>query len=239
MNSEELKIKPFDTNKFKNSKVIVIIGNRNSGKSTLVKDILNGSEYKEGIIVSQSEELQRSYENTKNIHIFSEYNHNILERLIKTINKYGGRDHPHAFLVLDNVLTSDDLKNKVFKEFFINSRHHYKLTLIVTITHPLLLSPLLRDNIDYTFILRSMRSDIIYDKYTNGCFGDKKKLFDETCSMLTNNYKCLVIDNVTHSLELSDQVFVYKAKFDEKKTEENINSSSTGYLSTLYNKIFG
>jgi hypothetical protein len=134
------------------------------------------------------------------------------------VKKYG-EDNPEAsaFLLLDDCLhdAKSWQKDKHIKDIFFNGRH-YALLFILTMQYPLGITPDLRTNIDYTFILREpiqKNRKRLYENYA-GMF----KTFDDFCTaldVLTDNYGCMVINNRTNSNKLEDQVFYYKAKIHE------------------------
>ena len=77
---------------------------------------------------------------------------------------------------------------------------------------PMGISPSLRTNIDYVFILKTTNASDrkkIYENYA-GVF-PSKDIFEKVLDGCTSDYGCLVIDNTATTNELTDQVFYYKA----------------------------
>jgi hypothetical protein len=93
----------------------------------------------------------------------------------------------------------------------MNGRHIDMMT-IITMQYPLGITPNLRTNVDFVFILRENilnNRKRIYDNYA-GMF----PTFDLFCQFMdqcTENYECMVICNGVQSNRLDDQVFWYKA----------------------------
>ena len=120
---------------------------------------------------------------------------------------------PRAFLILDDCLY--DAKSWINEEstrfVFMNGRHIDLMT-IITMQYPLGITPNLRTNVDFIFILRENilgNRRRIYENYA-GMF----PTFDMFCSFMdqcTENYEGLVICNNVSSNKLEDQVFWYKA----------------------------
>jgi hypothetical protein len=118
-----------------------------------------------------------------------------------------------AFLILDDCLY--DAKSWIIEEstryVFMNGRHIDLMT-IITMQYPLGITPNLRTNVDFVFILRENilgNRRRIYENYA-GMF----PTFEMFCGFMdqcTENYECLVICNNSPSNRLEDQVFWYKA----------------------------
>jgi hypothetical protein len=93
----------------------------------------------------------------------------------------------------------------------MNGRH-VGITFLITMQYMLGIPPSLRTNVDYIFICRENKVTMkkkLYDHYA-GMFPDYN-MFSQVLAECTKDYGCLVIDNVTKSEKLEDQVFWYKA----------------------------
>jgi hypothetical protein len=120
---------------------------------------------------------------------------------------------PRAFLILDDCLY--DAKSWINEDstryVFMNGRH-VDLSTMITMQYPLGITPNLRTNVDFVFILRENilgNRRRIYENYA-GMF----PTFEMFCTFMdqcTENYECLVICNNVASNRLEDQVFWYKA----------------------------
>lgn len=241
-----VNIKRFDMTSVDFNRKCIFIGKTGTGKSILVKDLLYHQRNKipVGEVISSTEFASPFYGNfIPKIVIHGEYNSSKIKSLIKRqrrmVKDIGSEDDPRAstFLILDDCLhdAKSWQKDKHIKDIFFNGRH-YALLFILTMQYPLGITPDLRTNIDYTFILREpiqKNRKRLYENYA-GMF----KTFDDFCTALdalTDNYGCMVINNRTKSNKLEDQVFFYKAKMHEdfrmcspqlwKFSEENYVSS--------------
>lgn len=211
------------------SPMMVIIGKKDTGKSFLVRDILfsTRSHFPVGTVISATEIANEFFQNmvpSKFIH--DKYNPEIVQRVIqRQANMKQKRNHdktarggsstidPRAFLILDDCLY--DAKSWINEEstrfVFMNGRHIDMMT-IITMQYPLGITPNLRTNVDFIFILRENilgNRRRIYENYA-GMF----PTFDMFCSFMdqcTENYEGLVICNNVSSNKLEDQVFWYKA----------------------------
>jgi hypothetical protein len=119
---------------------------------------------------------------------------------------------PRAFLILDDCLYDASwIKEESTRYVFMNGRHVDLMTMI-TMQYPLGITPNLRTNVDFVFILRENilgNRRRIYENYA-GMF----PTFEMFCSFMdqcTENFECLVICNNVSSNKLEDQVFWYKA----------------------------
>jgi len=119
----------------------------------------------------------------------------------------------HGLIVLDDMIYDNSLlRDKYIRQLFMNGRH-YKTSLLITIPYSIYISPALRTNIDYIFILREnyiANKKNLFEHY-GGMFPTFEK-FCQTMDVCTDNYECLVIDNTSRSNKLKDIVYWYKAE---------------------------
>jgi hypothetical protein len=211
------------------SPMMVIIGKKDTGKSFLVRDVLFQTQrhFPVGTVISATEAANEFFQTmvpSKFIH--DKYRPEIVQNVIKrqatikdkrnkdkTARGGGSNVDPRAFLILDDCLY--DAKSWINEEstrfVFMNGRHIDLMT-IITMQYPLGITPNLRTNVDFVFILRENilgNRRRIYENYA-GMF----PTFEMFCSFMdqcTENYECLVICNNVSSNKLEDQVFWYKA----------------------------
>tara|TARA_Y100000310_G_scaffold300606_1_gene336419 strand:+ start:436 stop:1197 length:762 start_codon:yes stop_codon:yes gene_type:complete len=202
--------------KIQSDSVCVFIGKRRSGKSFLIRDLLfHHRDIPIGTVISGTESMNKFYGNLiPSLFIHHDYNpmivKNALERQ-KTVIRQNIRD-TRAFLLLDDCQhVKSWIREKTTLELFMNGRH-YNLLFILAMQYVLGITPELRGNIDYTFILKANNiSDKkkIYINYA-GVF-PTFEMFRQVMNQCTENYECLVIDNTSLSSKTEDQVFWYKA----------------------------
>lgn len=208
------------------SPMIVVIGKKDTGKSFLVRDILHEAQsaFPVGTVISGTEVANEFFQHmipSKFIH--DKYTPEIVQNVIKrqmnvkqTRNRSksgaGSGLDPRAFLILDDCLyDSSWIKEESTRYVFMNGRHIDLMT-IITMQYPLGITPNLRTNVDFVFILRENilgNRRRIYENYA-GMF----PTFDMFCTFMdqcTENFECLVICNNVNSNKLEDQVFWYKA----------------------------
>jgi hypothetical protein len=211
------------------SPMMVIIGKKDTGKSFLVRDILFQTQryFPVGTVISATEVANEFFQHmVPSKLIYDKYDKGVVERVIKrqaliksrrntdkTARNGSSSVDPRAFLILDDCLY--DAKAWINEEstrfVFMNGRHIDLMT-IITMQYPLGITPNLRTNVDFVFILRENilgNRRRIYENYA-GMFPS----FEMFCSFMdqcTENYECLVICNNVSSNKLEDQVFWYKA----------------------------
>jgi hypothetical protein len=216
----KLQLKRFDMSSIGDDRVIMLIGKRDTGKSYLVRDLLSyHTDIPVGTVISPTECANPFYgKMVPPVFIHDDYDPSIIENVIKRQrqvvprSKAGEAIDPRAFLIMDDCLYDTAWSRDVnIRSAFLNGRH-YRLFYVVTSQYALGLPPILRNNIDYTFILRDpyMRSrKILYENYA-GMFPNFKA-FNDVMNACTNNFECLVIHNTSRSNRIEDQVFWYKA----------------------------
>jgi hypothetical protein len=210
------------------SPMIVVIGKKDTGKSFLVKDILYNTQnaFPVGTVISGTEVANEFFQHmvpSKLIH--DKYKPDIVmntikrQLAVKTARnqdkaKSGGNSNidPRAFLILDDCLYDATwIREESTRYVFMNGRHIDLMT-IITMQYPLGITPNLRTNVDFIFILRETMINNrkrIYDNYA-GMF-PTFEMFCQFMDQCTENFECLVICNGVSSNKLEDQVFWYKA----------------------------
>ena len=210
------------------SPMIVLIGKKDTGKSFLVKDILSNTQscFPIGTVISGTEVANPFFQDmVPSRFIHDKYKPDIVMNSIKRqLSVKQAREHekrtrggnsnidPRAFLILDDCLYDATwIREESTRYVFMNGRHIDMVTLI-TMQYPLGVTPNLRTNIDFVFILRENgigNRKRIYENFA-GMF-PTFEMFCQFMDQCTENYECLVICNGVQSNKLEDQVFWYKA----------------------------
>jgi hypothetical protein len=223
----KLQLKKFDMNKVKSDSVVVMIGARNTGKSFLVRDLLyHHQNLPVGMVISGTEGSNEFYSTMiPPLFIHEEYQPELVEKFVKRqkmITKkskkenqlYGRSDiDPRAFLILDDCLYDKAWTNdKNIRYCFLNGRHSH-VFFIFTSQYALAAPPVLRNNIDWVFVLREPRYGARKKLHENFAgFVPSFDMWNTVMNAATENYECLVIDNTTKSNKLTDQLYWYKAE---------------------------
>lgn len=202
---------------------IVVIGKPGTGKTTLITSLLNSKKhiFPVGIVMSGTEDSNGHYGKIfPDSFVFNKLEEEKIEDFIK--RQKLARKHlknPWAVLLIDDC--TDDprvLKKPLFQGIFKNGRH-WKMLFILSLQYCMDVLPVIRTNVDGTFILRetnlrNRRS--LWENYA-GIIPDFS-MFCEIMDQITDDYTALYIHNATKSNKLEDCVFWYKADPSRAKT---------------------
>lgn len=230
-----------------------VLGNRVvTHNSFLIRDLMyHHQNIPAGMVISKTDKLTHYYEKfIPPILIHEEYSPQILDKLFDRQKKALKEEwpNPHAFLIFDDTISDANVwkRDTRIKEIFFNGRH-YKILFLLTMQDPKAITPGLRSNIDFSFILRTPNQATRRSLYENYCgMFPSYEIFEKVLDSCTEDYGCLVIDNTSRSNKLEDQVFFYKASDHEpfkicsnaywqKKKQVILNDNATSSSSTLRN----
>jgi len=239
-----IQLRKFKPENISDDKVCVFIGKRGTGKSTLVTDIMYHKKHlPAGVVMSATEEGNHHYKQfIPDLFIYGDYDKDAIDRVLERQKKLvgAGRKDNGAFILLDDCMYDRKfMKDPCIRQCFMNGRH-WKLFFMLTMQYCMDLTPDLRANVDYVFILRE---NVIQnrEKLYKSFFGifPTFDIFNQVMSSCTENYECLVLDNTSKSNKIQDCVFWYKAKIRKNfkigsdslwrhhKTNYNTNHSRT------------
>lgn len=206
---------------------VVILGKRNTGKSTMISEImyeLNKGGMKRFVVFSQQEAKNRHYRSlgVPSRYIYTQWNENILKRIYDDNGKLkeakvtgilpADLDIRLAVIVDDFAFDRNAFRTKFMSEIFMNGRHN-EVTLIITLQDPMAIGPSGRDNLDVVLTLRQPNAKLrkkIFDNYPNA-FDDFNE-FERTIRHLTNNYGAMVFNNLSNDNAVNKTLFHYRAK---------------------------
>jgi hypothetical protein len=223
-------IREFDMNEMpphsaedNNGVKIVAIGKPGSGKSSVIASIVSSKAHIIPVsqIFSGTEDSNHFY-TTKfpSITIF-----NSLKDLKPVENficrqKYAKRylDNPWNCMIIDDCTDDPKLFTRpLFQSYYKNGRH-WKMMHILSLQYCLDIKPVIRTNIDYTFICRESNKKnrkALYENYAS-CV-DSQNDFETLMDALTTDYSTMVIVNRLQSNEIEDCIRWYKADLDAIK----------------------
>jgi hypothetical protein len=204
---------------------IVMVAKRGSGKSYVCRAILHHfRKIPVGCIIAPTDRMNCFYGNFfSDTYIFYNYKSEIIERILfrqeqiidkRAAYKLKGKRVDHrAFIVMDDCLSKKGswAKDQPILELLFNGRH-FKLMYILTMQYPLGITPELRGNFDYIFLLaEDFVSNLkrIYDHYA-GMFPNFDA-FRQVFLQLTAKFGCMVVSNRGARESFLDKVFWYRA----------------------------
>ena len=209
----------------------VVIGKKNTGKSTLIQDILyylSKTGMPRACVFSGTEESNGFYKKfIPGTFIFDDQDvENSLKAIVsnqkklamqKRLGELDNNLDTRIVIVLDDIgYKKDILKSEIIRQIFMNGRHHH-IILIVACQYCMDLTPDLRTNADYVYVLKQNADKNKRSLYEN-FFGalDKPKDFSTVLDACTQNYQCLVLDNTIPTTIIPNICFWYKAKFGRR-----------------------
>jgi hypothetical protein len=228
--SVEIELRKFKMTWVGDNKIIVLIGPRTRGKSTILLDYLF---YNQDIpictCIAPTENLNTTY--TPHIpsrFIFTKYSPELLEKFLtrqmtlrgkKQAATSGYGDQRYATVDCRGILIMDDCladnanwkKDPSLRWIFMNGRHA-DITFVLTMQYQVGIPPELRVNIDWLFICREnkkIEKEKIH-KYYAGIF-PSYEMFQQIFNHCTKNKSCMVINSLAESERIEDQVFWYHA----------------------------
>lgn len=215
---EEITLRKFDMSKMIKNPICILIAKRNSGKSFLIRDIMSyNKEIPAGTVISRTDKVAHFYDQfIPRVLIHDTYRSDIIQKIFDRQQKAikENWDNKRVFLIFDDVLSEANVwkKDTLIQDIFFNGRH-FNIMFLLAMQTPMGISPNLRSNVDYTFILKTSNHNDrkkIYENYA-GVF-PTFAIFEKVLDECTNNYSCLVIDNTANTNKISDQVFFYRAE---------------------------
>ena len=214
----EVNIHEFPLDKIHPISKIVIIGKPATGKSVLIRDIVKMFRHVFPVakIFSGTEENNHFYaEIFPDLFIHPEYDEKEMENFAnrQKLAMRNNSENSKGLIIIDDC--SDDPKffnRPLFQKFYKNGRQ-WDMMFILSLQYCMDIRPVIRTNIDYTFIFREPNEKnrkSIYENYA-GIIGNYSD-FCDIMDQLTEDYTALVIDNRKQSNELSECVFYYRAR---------------------------
>lgn len=192
----------FDPSQMKIDATVVAVGKRRTGKTWVFRNImyLFKDKFAAGLVISQTDELNkfwRQYVPEK--YIFNKYNPEILQAVFKRqkgilndINKTEEEKDREApfFILLDDVISDQRLKyDEALMELFVAGRH-YRLFVLITTQYAKAITPTLRGNTDYCFMMKCIQQ------------GQLEALWEDFGSFLTKDAFAQIINAYTEDNEV-------------------------------------
>lgn len=212
-----LQIQKWNPSECKDHRLVLVIGRRGTGKSTLIADILHKMRDKFDMAVGMSPTEESLTMMRKHMPItYNSYNLGKVEDMI-LMQKEASRNKSHRSILLcldDCMYEKGVLRSTAMRELFFNGRH-LKICFVNAVQYMMDCEPSMRTQIDYVITLKE------------GIVSNKQKLwryyfgvvpkFEDFCRILdrvTDNFGALVLDATTTSTDLTKCLFWYRASLD-------------------------
>lgn len=225
MNYNKFQIFGFELDKMVDNPSIVMIAKRGSGKSYITRDIIYHYRHiPGGVVIAPTDRMNSFYKYFfPDLYIHYDIKETILRKILirqtmmiekeKDKKKMGLRVDPSGILIMDDCLARKKAwaKDENIMEILMNGRH-YKLTYILTMQTPLGITPDLRLNFDYIFLLKedsTINKKKLWDNYAS--MFPSLGAFEKVLSKCTEDYRSMVIDNRKPSEDIQKKVFWFKA----------------------------
>jgi len=200
--------------------VAVMIGKKGTGKTTVMMDLCYSLRHCPEVTL-----FQKTYDTNPafwdvvpGLFSYNVWRTDVVQKIIDRQKKENkkrereGRPPRYHTLVIDDLACDETfLKDKLLAELFMNARW-LKLNIIITLQYALKLTPDLRDNIDWVFMLKEIlpgNRRRLYDHFC-GQF-DTPKEFYSVFEKMTENRSCMVLNTTGLSNKISDNYFHFKA----------------------------
>lgn len=226
MNATRFKLMKFDMESMLPHAAIVMIARRGSGKSWVCRDILYHLRHiPGGVVIAPTDKMNSFYKHFfPDLFIHYDFESGILNKvltrqaLMLIKEKEKAKRHlkvdPSGILIMDDCLASKKKwsSDENISTIMMNGRH-YKLTYILTMQTPLGITPDLRLNFDYVFLLKedsAINIKKLWDNYAS--MFPSMAAFDKVFKKCTSDHNCMVIDNRKATDTIQEKVFWYLAE---------------------------
>lgn len=221
--SNELTVRKWDASKIKPKTLILNVGARGSGKTTLIRDQCYFLRDKIDFVMAFSpteDTTETLKEMVPGAFIFNDYREDSLNELMDLQRKFGQvKKNFYPLIILDDCCYDKKiLRTKLIREIFMNGRHR-NITLMISAQYIMDMPPDLRSQIDYTFVFSegNIKNKEKLWKQFFGLF-ERYKHFNKMLNELTVDYQCLVSDKKTYKdNSIQNRYFWYKADINRPK----------------------
>ena len=218
------ELREFDLTQIADDATVVAVGKRRTGKSWVFRNIMHAKQdrFTAGVVFSQTDELNkfwRTYVPAK--FIYKKFSPAILNLIFERQKKILNSDrlteaekekYAPFFILLDDVISDDQIRyDPTIMELFVAGRH-YKLFVLITTQYARSITPVLRGNTDYCFIMRTIQKrqlDSLWEDYAGFL---TKDAWHQLVEANTYDNEVLVIDTCSDvNTQYLDMLYWFKA----------------------------
>jgi hypothetical protein len=218
----KLPIKEFSMRNIYPNSAMIIIAKRGSGKSWVVRAIIERfKDFPCGIVISPTEDVDPFYSKFfPESYIYTTYKPETIQKIFTRQKKLKDKERrtgkkldKRILIVMDDCLAIKSSWNKDPNiDILLMNGRHYEITFILTMQYALGISPTLRSNFDYIIALADDIQNNIERLYKNyaGIFPNLDS-FKQVFQQLTEDYGAMIIANRGVKSNILEKVFWYKA----------------------------
>lgn len=196
-------------------KTILLVARRGSGKSELIKYLIQEYEnlFETTIVISTTDfsGFYKSVVAEKNISL--EYKDEIIEKLLNKLERVNknknqkSHDFKRVLLILDDVISDTRLAHSKSLEKVYTKGRHYGITLILASQYIKKISPAMRENTDYIFVgkITEGSRDIICTEFSD--FYTSKEMDEIIRENAGRDYEFVIINCAASNKEKSMGLF--------------------------------
>ena len=184
------------------NKTVGLIAKRNSGKSCLLKYLVEAERHKFArlYVICPTEKINRFYSDIVDDEcIFDNYDEKWVEKLINKMTMINSnkpqKERKNVLLILDDIVSDHNFhQSPTLKKLFIRGRH-INIGIILTFQYLNLIPPVARNNLDYLFCgqMNQQSVDLLISEFISGDIS--KEDFLRMFLRCTRDYNFLVINN--------------------------------------------
>lgn len=203
----------------KRESTVVVLGKRRSGKTILQRQLLHDMKFERVVIMTGSEEGKEFFPKfVPDSYIYDGFQESLMKMLIleqkRRKRKYKGdsdKDLVLACVLEDLSFDTSVMRSDVLSEVFHNGRHA-QFFLLMAVQYVMSMPRKIRANVDYVFIFKD--NDVNNRKNIHKSWGGMINSFvefDEILQAVTDDHRCLVIDNTSQNSDPGECLFWFKA----------------------------
>ena len=184
------------------NKTVGLVAKRNSGKSCLLKHLVESERHKFAkiFVVCPTEKINRFYSDIVNDEcIYDTYEEKFVDKLINKMTEINSnkpqKERKNILLILDDCVSDHNFhQSPSLKKLFVRGRH-INIGVIITFQYLNLIPPVARVNLDFLFCgqMNKQSVDLLMSEFI--CGDISKDQFIKMFNRCTRDYNFLVINN--------------------------------------------